>query len=287
MAAWRPSFNGGGPSASASPATALCLSPTTRAAASGRSIVRNSLGNTGQIAICHLSSRRAVLDPNHEISNPHLTIMTKDWQLTRLQIPRFSCFPPDCISYLRRLRSRCDERDCRRGSLLTFPALVFTGVPAVVANASSTVALFPGALASAWGYRKDFTSFQGVSFKAILASAFVGGAVGARAPAFHTGKDVRRHRAMAACLRRRWCSFSDRRSLKARTHLLRVRPLPFLIIHFFLGIYTGYFGGALGLITLAVWSLFGLRDLQGNEPQQDSARRFDEYCRRGLLHARR
>ncbi len=51
------------------------------------------------------------------------------------------------------------------GSLLTFPALVFTGVPAVVANASSTVALFPGALASAWGYRKDFTSFQGVSFQ--------------------------------------------------------------------------------------------------------------------------
>jgi uncharacterized membrane protein YfcA len=65
------------------------------------------------------------------------------------------------------------------GSLLTFPALVFTGVPAVVANASSTVALFPGALASAWGYRKDFTSFQGVSFPSILVVSFVGGAVGA------------------------------------------------------------------------------------------------------------
>src|SRR6185436_12539466 len=65
------------------------------------------------------------------------------------------------------------------GSLVTFPALVFTGVPSVVANASSTVALFPGALASAWGYRKDFTSFEGVSFKAILIVSFVGGAVGA------------------------------------------------------------------------------------------------------------
>ena len=65
------------------------------------------------------------------------------------------------------------------GSLLTFPALVFTGVPAVVANASSTVALFPGALASAWGYRKDFTSFEGVSFRSIVVVSFVGGAVGA------------------------------------------------------------------------------------------------------------
>ena len=65
------------------------------------------------------------------------------------------------------------------GSLLTFPALVFTGVPAVIANASSTVALFPGAFASAWGYRKDFTSFEGVSFRSIVIVSFVGGGVGA------------------------------------------------------------------------------------------------------------
>ena len=49
---------------------------------------------------------------------------------------------------------------------------------------------------------------------------------------------------------------------------MRVRPLPFLIIHFFLGIYTGYFGGALGLITLAVWSLFGLRDMKAMNPNK-------------------
>ena len=53
------------------------------------------------------------------------------------------------------------------------------------------------------------------------------------------------------------------------THqLLRVRPLPFFIIHFFLGIYTGYFGGALGLITLAVWSLFGLTDVKAMNPNK-------------------
>src|SRR5262245_44486902 len=46
------------------------------------------------------------------------------------------------------------------GSFLTFPALVFTGVPSIVANATSTVALFPGALASAWAYRHDFKSLE-------------------------------------------------------------------------------------------------------------------------------
>src|SRR5437868_13657452 len=65
------------------------------------------------------------------------------------------------------------------GSFLTFPALVFTGVPPIVANASSTVALFPGLLASAWAFRKDFTTFEGVSFQAMLAVALIGAVSGA------------------------------------------------------------------------------------------------------------
>ena len=40
------------------------------------------------------------------------------------------------------------------GTLLTFPALVALGVPSVVANATSTVALWPGSLASFWGYQE-------------------------------------------------------------------------------------------------------------------------------------
>ncbi|WP_236711057.1 hypothetical protein [Novosphingobium barchaimii] len=41
------------------------------------------------------------------------------------------------------------------GSFVTLPALMATGVPPVVANASSSVALYPGGAASAWVYRKD------------------------------------------------------------------------------------------------------------------------------------
>jgi len=39
------------------------------------------------------------------------------------------------------------------GSFVSLPALIAAGVPPVQANASSTVALFPGGLASAWAYR--------------------------------------------------------------------------------------------------------------------------------------
>ena len=167
----------------------------------------------------------------------------------------FSSFPSDH----RRLRRRRDERHRRRG------------IPSHVSRARvyrAYLQLWP-MLPVRWRFFRERLPVRGATarispvFKAYRSSAILrrelcrrGGRCGA--PAVHTGKNVRRHRAMAAYLRRRWCSFSDRRSLRARTHLLRVRPLPFLIIHFFLGIYTGYFGGALGLITLAVWSLFGL-----------------------------
>ncbi|HSH80107.1 MAG TPA: TSUP family transporter, partial [Herpetosiphonaceae bacterium] len=42
------------------------------------------------------------------------------------------------------------------GSFVTFPALIFTGVPSVDANATSTVALWPGTVASTTAYREEF-----------------------------------------------------------------------------------------------------------------------------------
>jgi hypothetical protein len=41
----------------------------------------------------------------------------------------------------------------RGGTFLTFPALVFSGIPSVAANQTSTVAVFPGQVASFWAYR--------------------------------------------------------------------------------------------------------------------------------------
>ena len=46
------------------------------------------------------------------------------------------------------------------GTFVTLPALVFAGVPAVAANASSTIALFPGTVASTVAYRADETYGQ-------------------------------------------------------------------------------------------------------------------------------
>ena len=146
------------------------------------------------------------------------------------------------------------------GTFVTFPALVFTGVPAVVANASNAVALFPASFASAWAYRHDFKNFEGVSFKAMTAVSLAGGTAGAALLLYTpevTFNAVVPWLLLAATL---IFAFGPRIVPKLRT-LVRIGPAALLTIQFMVGIYGGYFGGAMGIVMLAVYSLFGLTDL--------------------------
>ncbi|HEX9755475.1 MAG TPA: TSUP family transporter, partial [Gemmatimonadales bacterium] len=63
------------------------------------------------------------------------------------------------------------------GTLVTFPAIVALGVPPLVANATNTVALWPGALASLWGYRGELAGTRAWLARFTLPS-LLGGAVG-------------------------------------------------------------------------------------------------------------
>src|SRR5262245_45061746 len=57
--------------------------------------------------------------------------------------------------------------------------MVFSGVPSVVANASSTVALFPGLFAAGLAYRGHFKHLEGIPFQKALIASIAGGFVGA------------------------------------------------------------------------------------------------------------
>ena len=63
------------------------------------------------------------------------------------------------------------------GTILTFPSLVFIGLPAITANATSTVALLPASLTSLYGFRDDVRQYQGW-LKALFLPSLIGGAVG-------------------------------------------------------------------------------------------------------------
>jgi uncharacterized membrane protein YfcA len=146
------------------------------------------------------------------------------------------------------------------GTFVTFPALIFTGVPSIVANASNAVALFPASFASAWAYRSDFQKFEGVSFRGMVVVSLIGGALGATlllVTPQRTFDDLVPWLLLAATV---IFSFGP----KITPHLQRLFRLSaagVLTIQFVVAIYGGYFGGAMGIVMLAVYSLFGLTNL--------------------------
>ena len=64
------------------------------------------------------------------------------------------------------------------GSFVTIPAMILVGVPAVQANASSTVALLPGSLTSAWIYRDGLGPIGAVPIRLLLFVTLIGGMLG-------------------------------------------------------------------------------------------------------------
>ena len=146
------------------------------------------------------------------------------------------------------------------GTFITFPALVFIGIPPVVANATSTIAALPGYLSSAIGFRDDIRNIHDAPFVKLTVWTMIGGAIGsglllvssnkafsALVPfllliatlVFYRADDVRR---MAS----RW------RSVVVPFGLGIMLPV---------AIYGGYFNGGLGIVLLAVFAMWGMTDL--------------------------
>jgi uncharacterized membrane protein YfcA len=137
---------------------------------------------------------------------------------------------------------------------LTLPALVAIGVPPLLANATNTVALVPSALATAFAYRHDFTGFDGVKLSTMSAVSVVGGALGAvlllkTSQEFFA--DIFPFLLLFGVL-----VFAFGRKL-GETLRKRVNIHPHALpgTQFVLGVYGGYFGGAVGVMMLAAWSV--------------------------------
>ena len=64
------------------------------------------------------------------------------------------------------------------GTFITFPALVASGVPVVMANATSTVAALPGYLAAAIAFRRDIAQIDPARIRKTTIWTLVGGTVG-------------------------------------------------------------------------------------------------------------
>jgi uncharacterized membrane protein YfcA len=143
------------------------------------------------------------------------------------------------------------------GSFLTFAAMVFTGIPSIVANATSSVALFPGALVSAWTYRHDLPEVEGIRRVTLIAVSFAGSAVGAALLLLTPQRQfdaIVPWLLLAATL---MFAFGPRVTPVLR-QFVRFGAGTLMVVQFVIAIYGGYFGGAMGILMLASFSLFGM-----------------------------
>jgi len=147
------------------------------------------------------------------------------------------------------------------GSFVSVPALIFAGVPAVSANQSSTVALFPGTFASTWAYRNELKPFEIVSTRWMLAVSLIGGFVGALLLLFTPAKIFDNLLPWLLLVGATVFAIGPHVGVVLR-RTLRITPAMFLGVQFLLAIYGGYFGGAVGIMMMAAWSLLGPTDMK-------------------------
>lgn len=153
------------------------------------------------------------------------------------------------------------------GTLLTFPALVALGVPPIVANATSTVALWPGSLASFWGYRGAIRELR-PWWRHWAVPSLLGGVTGAllliSTPEHNFSTLVP------------WLILGATVLFLVQQPLLRwivghrepaasveraAPPRRYLVYQFVVSIYGGYFGAGAGILMLAAFEMMGLRNI--------------------------
>ena len=169
------------------------------------------------------------------------------------------------------------------GTLLTFPALIFVGQPAIMANATNTVALWPGALSSFWGYRSEL-GYHRREILFLSVPSFLGGVLGAwllvsTDPSMFeilvpylillaTGLFIVQE-PLSRWQRRRAEPSGDGPQPSAESAVAAafghaatpLRWVAVLLSQFLIGVYGGYFGAGIGILMLAAYGILGFSNI--------------------------
>ncbi len=151
------------------------------------------------------------------------------------------------------------------GTLLTFPSLTYVlgsgDEAAVIANATSTIALFPGSLASVWGYRQELKGTRS-SLLPLLIPSLIGGAIGTWLVVSYPAKTFMLLVPWLILLATllfmlqptisKWTGIG----LPHEAPTLRTR-FGIVAFQFLVALYGGYFGAGIGILMLSSLALMG------------------------------
>jgi len=154
------------------------------------------------------------------------------------------------------------------GSFITFPALLFTGISPIPSNATSTVALWPGSLASAGAYRKELNNQR--RFLILLGiPSVIGGVLGAILLLLTPTQTFVQLLPFLLLLATMLFTFGS--TINARLQASRPArsteqqsgkvTIGMLVVQFIIALYGGFYGGGIGMMMLAGLALMGMTDI--------------------------
>jgi uncharacterized membrane protein YfcA len=150
------------------------------------------------------------------------------------------------------------------GSFISFPALLFTGVPAIPANATNTLALWVGTTASGGAYREKLNITRRVMIPLVITSV-IGGLAGAflliKTPA-QTFLHVLPWLLLGATLLFAFGKHVTGRFSAGITHeASNTAVMVASLYETIVAVYGGYFGGGVGIMNLAMLAALGMTDI--------------------------
>jgi uncharacterized protein len=151
------------------------------------------------------------------------------------------------------------------GTLLTFPTLMWLGLPSVAANATNTVAIWPGSLGSIWGFRRELGR-SNPKLRWLVIPSFAGGAIGALLLRL-TPPGVF-DRLIPFLILFATLLFSLQRPINkwlGNVHGTEHRSSAWfagvMLMQLGVGVYGGYFGAGMGIMMLTMLSILGMTDI--------------------------
>jgi uncharacterized membrane protein YfcA len=167
------------------------------------------------------------------------------------------------------------------GSFISFPAMLAIGVPPIQANATNTVALWPGQLTSVWALRTDLRR----DLLPVVCAASILGGVGGAIVLLRTKQITFLHLVpwllLVASLLfgisgpvSRWL-----RRRSAEPHVERTpATIPLFLALFPVCFYIGYFGAGAGFLIMTALALFGVEEMNALNSLKVTAACLSNFC---------